>query len=231
MYLLAFDTSVGAASAAVARLDATGTRVVCESFERRLAGHAERLLPMLQQTMQEAGVGFRDIGRIAVTLGPGSFTGVRTGIATARALALAIGCPAVGIDSLATIAATTRLELGEASKGRAIAVAVAAGRDRVYFSLFGPSGETLSGPGLALPQDCAQVVAGMSVALLVGSGAARLATAGVAAEEVLTEAVPRAGVVARLGATVAVGDPLRPLYLRPPDAKPQVGGAFSGAWL
>lgn len=226
MYLLAFDTCVGAASVAVARLDATGTHVVRETFERRLAGHAERLLPMLQQTMQEAGVGFRDIGRIAVTLGPGSFTGVRTGIATARALALAIGCPAVGIDSLAAIAATARLELGEASKGRAIAVAVAAGRDRVYFALYGPAGETLSRPCLALPQDCAPVVEGMP-AQLVGSGAARLATAG--AQGLLTEVVPRAGVVALLAAKVAVGGPLRPLYLRSPDAKPQIGAACTGA--
>src|SRR6201989_3424662 len=70
-----------------------------------LRGHAEALLPMLQRVMQQANFGFSDIDRIAVTTGPGSFTGLRVGIAAARGLALAAEKPAVGLSTLSAYAA------------------------------------------------------------------------------------------------------------------------------
>ncbi|MBO0766075.1 MAG: tRNA (adenosine(37)-N6)-threonylcarbamoyltransferase complex dimerization subunit type 1 TsaB, partial [Hyphomicrobiaceae bacterium] len=181
MNVLAFDTCLGAVSAAVRRRGAAG-EVLCEAFELRTAGHAERLLPMIAEVMEEAAMGFKDLDRIAVTLGPGGFTGVRVGIATARALALAAGKPAVGATSLAVMAHRARELLGEAAKGRRLVAAVDAHRGALYLQSF-PPGTTDAGPALLLaPQEAAQWVGrrvgrgvGQDGAIIVGSAAAGLA--------------------------------------------------------
>lgn len=221
MYILAFDTCLDGVSVAVARADPAGVRVLWETSERRRAGHAERLMPMIIAALAGAGVGFAEIGRIAATCGPGSFTGVRTGIAAARALALAIGCPAVGVGCLAAIACGARAELGQASAGRPLAVALDARLGMVYFQLFDATAQARGAPLLLAPQACAQAL-GSTPAIVVGSAAAAVVQAGAAgAEARLPEAEPRASVLALLAAEPAVGQPLKPLYLRAPDAKPQ----------
>ena len=222
MHILAFDTCLGGVSVAVTRVDPAGARVLWETSERRHAGHAERLLPMILAALAGVGVGFADIGRIAVTCGPGSFTGVRTGIAAARALALAIGCPAVGVGCLVAIACGARAELGEASAGRPLAVALDARLGMVYFQLFPAEPDARGAPVLLAPSACAELLAG-APAIVVGSGAGAVVRAGAVAgaEARLPEAEPRASVVALLGARSALGQPLKPLYLRAPDAKPQ----------
>lgn len=222
MHILAFDTCLDGVSVAVARADPAGTRVLWEASERRRVGHAERLMPMIIAALAGAGVGFADLGRIAATCGPGSFTGVRTGIAAARALALAIGCPAVGVGCLAAIACGARAELGEASAGRPLAVALDARLGMVYFQLFDATGEARGAPLLLAPQACAEVL-GSAAAIVVGSGAAAVVEERLAAglEARLPEVEPRASVVALLAAEAAAGQPLKPLYLRAPDAKPQ----------
>src|SRR5262249_17472075 len=125
MHILAFDTCFDAVSVAVARREAAGVKVLVERVEARRAGHAERLMPMLAAGLEDAGIGFADVERIAVTEGPGTFTGVRTGIAAARALALATGRPAVGVGSLAAIAFAARRQLAEGLAARPLAVAIA----------------------------------------------------------------------------------------------------------
>ncbi|MGQ3295635.1 MAG: tRNA (adenosine(37)-N6)-threonylcarbamoyltransferase complex dimerization subunit type 1 TsaB, partial [Shinella sp.] len=81
------DTILGAAGADIGR------------------GHAERLMDFVDAALDAAGMTLQDIGRIAVTVGPGSFTGIRVGVAAARGLALALGVPAVGVSTLAALAA------------------------------------------------------------------------------------------------------------------------------
>ena len=81
-----------------------GEWLLREAYEPRATGHAERLFPMIAEVMDGAGLAFSAIDRIAVTLGPGTFTGVRVGIAAARALALATGKPVVAMTSLAVMA-------------------------------------------------------------------------------------------------------------------------------
>src|SRR5262245_12315494 len=144
MHILAFDSCFGAVSVAVAHKDAAGTRLLVETFERRRAGHAERLLPMVAEAMTRAGIGFPELGRIAVTLGPGTFTGVRTGIAAARALVLASGCPAVGVGTLAALAFAAKAELGARAAARPMAVALAARPGLVYFQHFSAGAAALS---------------------------------------------------------------------------------------
>jgi len=229
MHILAFDTCLDAVSVAVARAEAAGVRVLQERCERRRAGHAERLLPMLVEALEGLDLGFAEIGRIAVTRGPGSFTGVRTGIATARALALAIGCPAVGVGCLAAIAWQARAQLGEASAQRRLAVALDARAGMVFFQLFAGTGEAREPALLLSAHACAELL-GRTPVLIVGSAAAAVAAAvaalGGQAEARLPEAEARAGAVALLGATLAADQPLKPLYLRAPDVKPQRGHAL-----
>ena len=94
MRVLAIDTALAACSAAVLDTDYGG--IIASESLPMARGHAEALMPLLARVMQDAGMAFRDIDRIAVTTGPGSFTGLRVGIAAARGIALAAGKPAVG---------------------------------------------------------------------------------------------------------------------------------------
>lgn len=105
MIVLALDTALDACSVAVVRDGET----LGEAREIMSRGQAERLAPMAREVAQQAGIGFSEIDRIAVTTGPGSFTGVRVGLSFARALALALAKPCVGVSTLAALA----LEDGE----------------------------------------------------------------------------------------------------------------------
>ena len=112
MNILAFDTCLGAVSVAVRRRGAGGEWLMRHACETRERGHAERLMPMVAETMAAAGLAFSDLDRIAVTVGPGSFTGVRVGVAAARGLALASGIAVVGATSLAVMAHRADERLG-----------------------------------------------------------------------------------------------------------------------
>jgi len=100
MIVLAIDTSLDACSVAILR-DGVVLASCSEPMQR---GQAERLAPMVQEIAQGAGIAFADLDRIAVTTGPGSFTGVRVGLSFARALALAVGKPCIGVSTLEALA-------------------------------------------------------------------------------------------------------------------------------
>src|SRR5690349_21218975 len=136
MNVLAFDTCFDAVSAAVCSTDARGLRVLAASYEARTSGHAERLVPMIDETVRRSGLAFGEIDRLAVTMGPGSFTGVRVGVAAARALSLATSKPAVGVTSLAAMAHEARRRLSDASQGRRLVVAVDARAGLLYVQAF-----------------------------------------------------------------------------------------------
>ena len=128
MKILAFDTSTFTASAAV--LD--GRDVLAESSAVLRATHSERLLPLVDEVLARSGVPLDAIERIAVGVGPGSFTGVRLGLATAKGLALATGIPLVGVTSLAALAAAAWCH-----EGPPLAT-IDARRDEVYAAFFRP---------------------------------------------------------------------------------------------
>lgn len=223
MNVLAFDTCLGAVSVAVRLRSPDGLWRMHDASELRERGHAERLMPMIAQVMAEAGLEFSDIDRIAATVGPGSFTGVRIGVAAARGLALATGRPVVGTSSLAVMAAQAAELLGEGCRDRLLAVAVDARRDMVFLQLF-DAGTEMDRPVLLAPEDAAALTGARPV-IVVGSAAAvvarAIAASGGKAEAALPELQPSARHLALMaGALIPVG-PLRPLYLRPPDAKPQ----------
>lgn len=206
MIVLGLDTCLNACSVAV--LD--GDRVLASASEVMARGHQERLAPMARQVMGEAGLAFSGLERIGVTVGPGSFTGLRVGVAFAKGLASALGIPAVGVGALEALAADT--------PGLSFA-AIDARRDQVYLQGF-EDGRALMAPDV-LPVGTAAArlaeIAGGRALTLVGSGGPLLAEAAPGATLVAAEGCD-ARAVARLASLKPV-TPLRPLYLRAPDAR------------
>ena len=222
MNILALDTSMGVCSAAVLQVTPfAGTQVLREAGMTR--GHAEALMPKVEEVLAEARVQPQDLSTIAATLGPGSFTGVRVAIAAARGLALTCDAALYGTDSL-TVMARRALVEGLSPSGP-FAIAVDARRGMLYFGLFGTDGSRLDGPRLSSPGEAAADLP-PDLMFAVGNGANFLAEAADARDHVLTTAMPdlQPGAMA-LASLAAESDErlpvLRPLYLRPPDAKPQ----------
>jgi tRNA threonylcarbamoyladenosine biosynthesis protein TsaB len=175
-------------------------------------GHQERLASMLAEAMAEAGAAFAEIDRIGVTVGPGSFTGLRVGLAFAKGLAIALGVPCVGVGVLEALAAS--------ADGRVLA-AIDARRDQAYLQLF-DAGRPLSGPEAVLLVDIPEWLrnhGGPDALTVVGSGAALLAEAAPSAR-LLPLAAPDPLAIARLAArSDEAAAPARPIYLRAPDAR------------
>ncbi|HLA21084.1 MAG TPA: tRNA (adenosine(37)-N6)-threonylcarbamoyltransferase complex dimerization subunit type 1 TsaB, partial [Pseudolabrys sp.] len=142
MRVLAIDTALEACSAAV--LDTEHASVVAHESLPMLRGHAEALIPLIARVLERARLTFSELDRVAVTTGPGSFTGLRVGISAARGIALAAGKPAVGLSTLAAFAAP----LIAADDTLPVVVAIDARHDHVYLQVFGPGGRTLVTPRL-----------------------------------------------------------------------------------
>lgn len=131
MNILALDSALSSCSAAVMK----DGILLSEIFEDRLRGQAERLLPMCVAVCHEAGVTFDDLDAIAVTRGPGTFTGVRIGLSAAKGLALALNIPLVGVTTLEAVAKEAVLQMGTSQAGRMIVVHDAR-RSEVYAQIF-----------------------------------------------------------------------------------------------
>lgn len=218
MRVLAIDTALEACSAAV--LD-TEHGILASRSVPMARGQAEALMPLVARVMDESGFEFAQLDRMAATIGPGSFTGLRVGIAAARGLALAAQKPAVGISTLAAYAAP---HLTEDNTVPVIAV-IDARHGQVYLQVFGPSGHTLVSPrvvpvgeAVRAIADTAPRIAGSAAGLLAGAWPADQPQPAV----VDTRYAPDIAWVARLGAAVIESSaPPKPLYLRAPDAQPQ----------
>jgi tRNA threonylcarbamoyl adenosine modification protein YeaZ len=218
MRVLAIDTALEACAAAV--LDTERGTVASQSLPM-VRGHAEALMPLIARVMAQADMAFSALDRIAVTTGPGSFTGLRVGISAARGIALSASKPAVGLTTLAAYAAP---HIAHDDK-TAVAVAIDARHQHVYLQIFGPGGRTLAAPRIASVADAVRAAANGPVRI-VGTGANMLAAAWPSREPepalVDDRRAPDIVWVGRLGVAADEGaaDP-KPLYLRAPDAQPQ----------
>jgi len=225
--LLAIDTSTDACSAALLAGEDIGAHI-----SRVMArGHAEALLPMVMTVLDRAGLGFDDLTAVAVTMGPGAFTGLRIGLAAARGIGLAAGIPVIGVSTLETVAAAVP---AEERSGATVAAAVESKRADIYLQCFDTALTPLGPPAAVLPEALeATLPAGPIV--VAGNAAERTAQALGSPTRIRPSAsgpYPDARVLAvlaagRLREAEASGcsiEPPAPLYLRPPDAKRPTGG-------
>lgn len=216
MKILAVDTALGACS--VALLD--GNRILSHRFEAMNRGHAEALAPMVADATQEAGIAFSAFDRLAVTTGPGTFTGQRVGLAFMRGLRIALKLPLAGITTLEAMGAAAMAEAGTSRAG----VLHDARHGEVYMALVSAEGILIEPAVLALEAAVGAMDTFQSEDVL--------ALAGTAAEQAMEKSSrnnharmtsvrqPDALWVARLAASRSVlSGPPRPLYLRAPDAK------------
>lgn len=219
MRVLAIDTALEACSAAV--LDIGQAAILSSETQIMARGHAEALMPLVASVMSQASLTFGEIDRFVVTTGPGSFTGLRVGIAAARGFGLATSKPVVGVTTLAALAAPYIA----ADDSVPVAPVIDARHHHVYLQLFGSGGRTLISPRIVPLREAVHAAAAAS-ARLVGSGAAMIARewpAGEQPPQVIDERrAPDIDWVARLGAAADKEQSApKPFYLRAPDAQPQ----------
>jgi tRNA threonylcarbamoyl adenosine modification protein YeaZ len=228
MLVLAIDTALDQCAAAV--LDTETKTLRAEECLTMKRGHAEALMPLIGRVMGKFGSGFDALDRIAVTTGPGSFTGLRVGISAARGLALAAGKPVVGVTTLSAYAAPFLSENAE----HPIIVAIDARHDHIYCQVFSGNGATLIKAAVVSIDDALRA-SRFGSPRLAGNAAQTLADRwpGHAAPPVVVDARPGPDIswVAWVGAAASpTTAPPRPYYLRAPDAKPKAGAvAASGA--
>lgn len=226
MIVLAIDTSGEACAAAV--YDSASDRVLGEISETIGRGHAERLMAVIAEAMARAGTSHDDLDRISVATGPGSFTGIRVGVATARGFALGLSLPVTGASVLDALVACIR----EREDGR-IAVLLEAGRGECYgLATFDTALARAGEAFIANEHALADIPQFKDPGLILGGDcAARLAGTGQLCGRVVNDSpIAPIAMLARLGAAAdPEAAPARPLYLRKPDAKPQEGFAVSRA--
>ena len=212
MKILSLDTAMAACSVAV--IDTALAQPLASAFEPMERGHAEALAPMVERVMAEARTPFANLDRIAVTIGPGTFTGVRIGLAMARGLGMALGIPVIGIDTLRAVAANDE-------STEKLLVVSAARNNEVYAALFDPARFRLAPPHINTAKDATAGLASRS--RILGTAADAVMAASGRNDFVKSQALPfpDAARFAYLAAHLPDTGMPQPLYLRAPDAKPQ----------
>jgi tRNA threonylcarbamoyladenosine biosynthesis protein TsaB len=219
MRILAIDTALGACSACV--LEQGNPEPLAREQTEMARGHAEALMPMLKHLMSQVEGGFSSLTRVAVTVGPGSYTGLRVGLSAARAIGLAAKLPVIGVSTLAATAASL---IGR-EPGRVIASAIDARHGAVYFQALTAEGRSLVGMRLVSLRDAARAI-GAGPVSLAGSGALLVAREAwsIGLDAVVVDSSPAPDViwVARLGLLADPDSaPPQPVYLRAPEATSQ----------
>jgi tRNA threonylcarbamoyladenosine biosynthesis protein TsaB len=216
--LLALDSATSVCS--VALCDAAGDALNLRRGERA-PDQADRLIELVDEALRDAALDYDALDVIAVNHGPGSFTGVRTGVAAARGLALALGRPVLAVNTLEVLAAA----LGPQPAGTIVA-ALDARRGQVFVQSFDHRLAPLAAPSVLAPDEI-RLDEGAPPLQLVGNGAALIRAALPEASPIVSAdaEVDALGVARRALARLAAGERARPgqevqpLYLRPPDAR------------
>lgn len=219
MRCLAIDTALNGCSACV--LEAGAAEPLAMETLPIERGHAEALLPLVERVMAKVEGGFPSLDRVAVTVGPGSFTGLRVGLSAARAIALAANIPCVGVTTLAAYAAPLIMQ----QEASVVVAAIDARHGHVYVQAMAPRGMALITPRIAQVREAVRMLGQASIRV-VGTGADLFAQDARAfgLNVLSSDPAPSPDIVfvARLGLVAdPASAPPRPYYLRPPDAKPQ----------
>ncbi|TPK80546.1 tRNA (adenosine(37)-N6)-threonylcarbamoyltransferase complex dimerization subunit type 1 TsaB [Mesorhizobium sp. B2-4-18] len=221
MKVLAIDCAASLCAACV--YDAAAGLELGRSVLDLGKGHAEHLMAVIADALKTGATDYAGLGAIAVSVGPGSFTGLRVGVSTARGLALALKLPAIGVTTLEALAA----EAASAFPGRAVLAALDAGREEIHAALYDEMSVLTYGPAVATLADAVTMASERS-AVLAGTAATLIADAAGRTFDI----GPRAATAdiltyARLAAAKGQGERPKPLYLRDADAKPQAGFILS----
>lgn len=217
MILLAIDTASTLCAACV--YDSAADKELGRKVLDLGKGHAEHLMTVVDDAMAAAGADFALLERIVVSVGPGSFTGVRVGVATARGFSTALKVPAVGVSTLEAVAAEAR----QGFAGSTIVAALDGGRGAVNLAVYAADCDLVAAPA-AMTLEEAVSIARQYGGVVAGSAAARVAQeAGDGLIVGSSAATADIGVYAALGAAKSAGEKPKPLYLRDADAKPQGG--------
>jgi len=206
--ILALETGSRACSVAVFNSPADIPASLHENTDH---GHATMLMPMIDQAMAQAGCGYGDLARIAVAVGPGSFTGIRVGLAAALGLSLASGVPVVGISSFLTVAEVER-------QGRRLFVLLDSRREEPFLVELDAALRFIQPPAVVKPDALDSILAAAQPLILAGDAPAIARYAEQAGIESI-QAAPNALAVAQLAADQArrYDLPPKPVYVRPPD--------------
>lgn len=219
MIILAIDTALDFCAAAV--LDTETKTLIAHETVAMKRGHAEALMPMIGRVMKVSGIAYLGLDRVAVTTGPGSFTGLRVGISAARGIGLAANKPVVGLTTLSAYAAPLVAE----KQDQPILAAIDARHDHVYFQVVAGNGSPLMRPAI-VPIEETFRAARFGALRMVGNAAQLLADRWPRHAQAPSQIDPKPGPditwVAWIGAaTDPTTAPAKPFYLRPPDAKPK----------
>ena len=221
------DTALGLCSACV--LDGTTGKTLASESLLMDKGHAESLMPLIERVIAKIPGKFRSIERVAVSVGPGSFTGLRVALAAARAFGIALRVPVVGVTTLSAFALPYLFD----DTGRMIVSVIDARHAHLYAQVMSNEGEILMAPDVISISAMADWLHGRRVRV-IGNGARLLETLLIdRGEDVLCEGdVPGPDIqsIAQLGliATPHLALPT-PMYLKPPDALPQQNGRLPRA--
>ncbi len=216
MILLAIDCSANLCAACV--YDAVAGRELGRSVLDLGKGHAEHLITVIDAALAAAEKAYSDLDAIAVSVGPGSFTGIRVAVSAARGFALALDIPAIGVNTLEALAAEVR----EAGGAKPVMAALTSGQENVQLGVYDEFGSVAYAPGMMTLRVAAELASNTKV-VLAGTAARHISEHSdrpVASEKATADV----GVYARVAiAKGADGSKPSPLYLREPDAKPQAG--------
>jgi tRNA threonylcarbamoyladenosine biosynthesis protein TsaB len=208
MAILVLDTALHCAQAALF----DGERCLAEKMRKGERGQAEILLPLLEEILGEAKLNWKDLNKIIVTVGPGVFTGIRTGIAVARALKLALAIPVVGVSTLHVLAAQAQ------EKNKPVLALIDAHKSEVYAQQFLPELKGQSQPMLVKISELADYV--KNAGQIVAYPSAFVKTL---ANQKDIQAVDQLDLAQALKCAAYAPLDALPLYVRAPDALPQAG--------
>lgn len=223
-FILSMDTTSSACQAVIS----TGATVECARSAPMQRGHGEALVPMVEEVLRGAGIGYEQLDRIGVTVGPGSFTGLRVGLAAARGFSATLNIPVVGIGSLEALAVTDKIESGVDCER---AVALDARNGLVYGQRFADDGTPMEPANvMADIVFAASVLRGMR---LVGPAQAIIAALTRSANKPTTlgmlDGVPSAAALAQLALQGDPSEKPQPLYLKSADAVPAKSAGLRAA--
>lgn len=222
MKILALDTASSWCAAAI--YDSGTDTVLAEVSENIGKGHAEVLMDYIGRVTAEAGIAMTDLDRVAVNIGPGSFTGVRIGVSAARGFALALARPAIGVSAFDALA----YEVAISHPGKPVLLLLEAHRGEFYAQSFDVGSKAITGPMVLSRDEALALIQQQSSDTVLAGSAANILNEGLAATLSTARAEPTAQIstYAKLAALREPTEAPKPLYMRGPDVKPQTGFAL-----